>query len=258
MRKKSLILCGFAVIMGVFGGFLRWLQNINAFEADTGLAIPHSPWSYAVMLFAVLFAILLLVWLREYRHLKFASGYPEVYAKTIPFVSVAAVIIGALVGVGGLLTLYRAVTTSKSAFDLILGLFSILCAFGLASLIMSVDKPKKEKKSGVFGAVTTVFFLCFWLIAAYKYSASDPVIWHFAPRLLTICAMILAFYYIAGFVFNKPRPLASLYFGLLGVFMGISVLVDTYPVGEQLITFGFAASIVILSFSQLNSAENIS
>ena len=255
MRKKSLILCGFAVIMGIFGAFLRWLQNMNAFEVDTGLEIPNSPWSYAVLLLAVLVAVLLIIWLRSYRSASFAPGFPEVYAKSLPFVSIAAYVLGALVAVGGLLTLYRAVIVSKTAFDIILGFFSIFAAFGLTSLIKSIDKPKTDKKSGAFGAAATVFYLCYWLIASYKYSAADPVIWHFAPRLLTICAMILAFYYIAGFVFNKPKPLSALYFSLLGIFAGIMVLADAYPLGEQLITFSFVAAMVILSFSQLNSAE---
>ncbi|MEA4895774.1 MAG: hypothetical protein VB064_11000, partial [Oscillospiraceae bacterium] len=90
------------------------------------------------------------------------------------------------------------------------------------------------------------------LIASYKYSASDPVIWHFAPRLLTISSTVLAFYYIAGFVFNKPRPLASLYFSLLGTFLCLTVLADSYPLGEQLITVGFLAAMTLLSFKQIS------
>jgi len=256
MRKKSLKLCGFTVIMGIFGAFLRWLQNINIFEADTGLAIPHSPWSYAVILFAVLFAVLLFVWLRSYRSVGFASSYPEVYSETVPFVTVAAYIIGALIAVGGVLTISRAVSTSKTAFDLILGLFSFICAAGMTTFILSVGKPKKKNR-GAFGAAVAVFFLCFWLIASYKYSASDPVIWHFAPRLLTISATILAFYFIAGFVFNKPKPLATLYFSLLGTFMCIVVLADTYPLGEQFITVGFLAAMTLLSFSQASGAKDV-
>jgi hypothetical protein len=256
MRNKSLKLCGFTVIMGIFGAFLRWLQNSNIFEADTGLAIPHSPWSYAVILFAALFAILLFVWLRKYRDIGFASNYPEVYSGTVPFVTVAAYIIGAVIAVGGILTVSRSVSTSKTAFDLILGLFSLICAAGMTTFILSIGKQGK-KSSGVFGAAVTVFFLCFWLIASYKYSAADPVIWHFALRLLSISATILAFYFIAGFVFNKPKPLASLYFSLLGTFMCLVVLADSYPLGEQLITVGFLAAMALLSFSQVSGAKDV-
>ncbi|MFB0921546.1 MAG: hypothetical protein QMB62_11820, partial [Oscillospiraceae bacterium] len=245
----------FTVIMGIFSAFLRWLQNVNIFESDTGLAIPNSPYSYAVVLFAVLFAVILLVWLRRYRDIGFASNYPEVYSAAPPFTKVAAYIIGALIAVGGILTVYRSVINSKTAFDLILGLFSFVCAAGMITFLLSAGKPEK-KSSGSFGAAATVFFLCFWLIASYKYSAADPVIWHFAPRLLSISATILAFYFIAGFVFNKPKPLASLYFSLLGTFMCLTVLSDSYPIGEQLITVGFLAAMILLSFVQVSGAKN--
>lgn len=254
MRKNSFNICGFTVIMGVFGAFLRWLQTLSVFETDTDLATPHSPWSYAIVLFILLFAVLLFVWLRKLKNVGFALKYPEVYSKTIPFVSVAAYAIGALIVTGGVLTLIRSVHTSKSVFDLILGLFSFVCAAGMTSFLLSLEKPEK-KKSGVFGAVSTVFYICFWLIAAYKYSASDPVIWHFALRLLAISATVLAFYFIAGFVFNKPKPLASLYFSLLGTFLCLTVLADSYPVGEQFITVGFLSAMTLLSYSQLNSAR---
>ncbi|PKM72574.1 MAG: hypothetical protein CVU91_09320 [Firmicutes bacterium HGW-Firmicutes-16] len=240
--------------MGIFGAFLRWLQNINIFEADTELAISHSPWSYAVVIFALLFAVLLFVWLRRYRAVGFASSYPAIYSETVPFVTVAAYIIGVIIAIGGVLTISRAVSTSKTAFDLILGLFSLICAAGMTTFILSVGKPEK-KNSGAFGSAVAVFFLCFWLIASYKYSASDPVIWHFAPRLLTISATILAFYFIAGFVFNKPKPLTSLYFSLLGTFMCLAVLADSYPLGEQFITVGFLAAMTLLSFSQVSGAK---
>ena len=254
MRNKSLKLCGFTVIMGIFGAFLRWLQNQNIFEADTGLAIPHSPLSYAVILFVLLFAVLLYLWIRRLKAVDFPAKYPDVYSKSIPFVTIAAVLIGAVMAIGGVLTLVRAVKTSGTVFDLILGIFTFLCAAGLTTLIISAGKPAKAN-SGYWGAISIVFYLCFWLIAAYKFSAADPVIWHFAPRLLAISATVLAFYFIVGFVFNKPRPLASLYFGLLSTFLCIITLADAYPIGEQLITFAFVASLTLLSFSQVNGAS---
>ena len=253
MRNKSLKLCGFTVIMGIFGAFLRWLQIQNIFEADTGLAIAHSPLSYAVVLFALLFAVLLYLWIRHLKTVDFPAKYPEVYSKSFPFVTITAALIGSVMAIGGALTIFRAVKTSGTVFDLVLGLFTLICAAGITTLIISAGKPAK-KNSGYGSAISIVFYLCFWLIAAYKFSAADPVIWHFAPRLLAISATLLAFYFIAGFVFNKPRPLASLYFGLLGTFLCIITLADSYPIGEQLITFGFVASLTLLSFSQINGA----
>jgi len=253
MRKKSLTICGFTVIMGIFAAFLRWLQIQNIFEADTDLVTPHSPWSYALIAFVLLFAVLLGLWIGKLKSLDFPSKYPQVYSKSIPFVSIAAVLISAVMVIGGVLTVIRALNPSGTIFDLILGLFSLLSAAGIATLIISASKPEK-KSNGYFGAICIVFFLCFWLIAAYKFSAEEPATWTYAPRLLAIAATLLAFYFIAGFVFNKPRPLASLYFGLLGSFLCIITIADSYPIGEQFITVGFVASLTLLSFSQISGA----
>ncbi len=254
MRKTAFKLCGFTLVMGIFSAFIRWLQRINGFEPETGLAITGSPYGYAVAGFILLFAILLLVLVRRLSGLCFDERFPQIYAKGIPFVMIPAGLVGAVTALGGILTLLRAVSTSKTIFDLVLGVFALLCAAGMASLILASAKPGK-RKNGVFGAVSTVFFLCYWLIAAYKYSAADPVLWHFAPRLLSICALVLACYYHAGFVFKKPKPLSALYFSGLSVFLCITVLADAYPTGEQLITLGFAVLLSLLSFAQLSSAE---
>lgn len=254
MRKKAFILCGFTLIMGIFAALLRWLQNLNAFEPDTNLAIPNAPTSYAVVLFAVLFAILLFLLVRNLKENDFASSFPEVYSSNIPFLGIAAWIIGAIMAIGGLLTINRFLQDSHSMFDLILGCLSFVSAAGTISLITSSAKAGKQS-SGSFGAVSSVLFLCFWLIASYKFSASDPVVWHFALRLLAISAALLAYYFMAGFVFNKPRPLSSLYFSLLGAFLGIMVMTDSYPIGEQLISLGFIATMLLLSFAQISSLK---
>ncbi len=255
MRNKSLKLCGFTVIMGIFGAFLRWLQIQNVFEAETGLATRNSPWSYALISFVLLFAVLLWLWVRSLRNVDFPSKYPEVYSKGVPFAPIAAIFIGIIMAVGGVLTLLRSVQTSKTVFDLVLGLFTFVCATGMATFIGSASKINK-KSQGFFGAISIVFYLCFWLIAAYKFSAKDPITWNYAPRLLAIAATLLAFYLIAGFVFNKPRPLASLYLGLFSTFLCIITIADTYPIGEQLITVGFIASLTLISFSQINGASS--
>ena len=169
MRNRSLKLCGFTVIMGIFGAFLRWLQIQNTFDTETDLFVSNSPWSYAVVVFFVLFAIVLFRWVRGMKDLRFPSKYPEVYSKGVPFAPIAAIFIGIIMAVGGVLTLLRSVQTSKTVFDLVLGLFTFVCATGMATFIGSASKINK-KSQGFFGAISIVFYLCFWLIAAYKFN----------------------------------------------------------------------------------------
>ena len=254
MRKKSLKLCGFTCIVGIFGAFLRWMQMINITEPETNLVKPYSPWSFALVVFFILGAGLIFLSVRSLRNLEFPQTYPEVFSRSFSIYKISAVIIAVAMALGGVLTVFRALSSSRSVFDLVLGLFAIICSGAVFSFVMSANKPKKEG-SGTAQSVIIILFLCFWLIAAYKFSASDPVIWHFAPRLLAISATILAFYFVLGFVFRKPTPLMSLFFCQLGTFLCIITLADNYPMGEQFITLSFAALMTLLSFAQLNNAE---
>lgn len=254
MRKISLKLCGFTCIMGIFGAFLRWMQMINISEPETNLVKPYSPWSFALVLFVILGSGLLIMYVRTLKNLDFPQKYPEVYSRGLPLYNVTSVIIGVLMALGGALMVFHALSSTRSVFDLVLGLFALVCALAVSFFVISANKTKKAG-SGSAPSVLIILFLCFWLIAAYKFSASDPVIWHFAPRLLAIAATILAFYFVNGFVFAKPAPLLSLFFCLLGTFLCIITLADSYPMGEQLITLSFAALMTLLSFAQLNNAE---
>ena len=40
MRKSALTFTVTTLVLGIFGAFFRWLQNANAFDAETGCAIP--------------------------------------------------------------------------------------------------------------------------------------------------------------------------------------------------------------------------
>ena len=81
------------------------------------------------------------------------------------------------------------------------------------------------------------------------------MVWNFAIRLLCIASAILAFYYAAGFVFEKPHPLAALYFCQLTVFLAIVTEADVYPLGEQLIVLAFLLFALLLSVLQLGSID---
>lgn len=254
MRKKSLQLCGFTCIMGIFGAFLRWVQLAKIIEPETGLATAHSPWSYALVIFSLLSIVSLILWIRSFKKSGFPQKYPEVFFRGLPLYPIAAIAIGTVIALGGVLMILHSISPSGTVFDLVLGLFSLVCALSASSFLISANKPSK-KTGGSIQSIVIVLFLCYWLIASYKFSASDPVIWHFAPRLLAVSAAILAFYYVAGFVFNNPKPLLSLYFCQLGTFLCIITLADSYPLGEQLITLAFAALMTLLSFAQVSNID---
>lgn len=265
MHKNIFRLCGFTMVMGIFGAFLRWVQLGRAVEEDTGLFIAGSSWSWIMAAFLALVAAALVFLVRANKAPGFPETYPAVYAGGGHAAKGLAVLAGMLLALGGTLTIVYAMHTAATApaglngttdytpvFDLALGLFAVVCGIAAPSFIISASKPKPDKGYGK--ATILVLFLCFWLIAAYKYSADDPVVWNYAVRLLAVAATILAFYYAAGFVFEKPRPLSALYFCQLSAFLCIVTLADSYPAGEQMIVFAFILLTTLLSALQLGNA----
>ena len=240
--------------MGIFGAFLRWIQVLNISEPDTHLVKLGSPWSYALVIFFLLFTVLLILWIRSFRAMNFPQKFPDVFSRELPIYSIASYAIGAIMALGGVLSILHALSLSGTIFDIVLGFFALVCAISASTFILTANK-RENKGSGVAQSVIIIFFLCFWLIAAYKFSASDPVYWNFAPKLLAISATILAFYFIEGFVFNKPKPLLSLFFCQLGTFLCIITLADSYPIGEQLITIAFAMMMLLLSYAQISNTD---
>lgn len=255
MHKKSFIICGIACIAGIFGAFIRWVQNTSAFEPETGLSIPHSFWNYGMAIFMVLCAAALIFLIRSLRGYKSLDSYPEAFSggKLICTISSFASLI--LMGAGGLLTFIGAARQrlsvtgdmSSAVFDLIGGLFAIAGAVALFIALRGINNAKASARRAPF--IIVVLFMCFRLINEYKTCASDPVIWHFAVRILAIAAVLLAFYYLAGFCFDSAKIWRTIYFSLLGVILNISTLADSVSAGYHLITVGLTLS--LLTFSLL-------
>lgn len=249
MRKKSFELCGFTVVMGIFGAFLRWLQATSVFEPETGLARPNAFMSYALALIILATAAALIFWVRSLKNLSHPDKYPEVMAREASAYPLVAIILGALIALGGVMTTIGSLQ-SRSIFDLISGLLAIVCAISLTMLIRNAQKNGSGAK---FFSLAIVLFLCFWLVATYKACSSDPVIWHFAPRLLAVSASLLAFFYVAGFAFERPRFLSTLYFCQLSSFLCIITLADPLPLAEKIIFLSLALSTQLISLALINN-----
>ncbi len=254
MQKKSLKICGLTAIMGVFGAFIRWVQSLSAFEEGTGLAIPNAPWSYVLFIFMLATLTVIIFMVRSFKKDRFSADFATAMAYENRFIDISAIFIGVIMAVGGAAELFSSLKTDPmNIFGIITGAFAIICAACIASFLRSPRRDHPDTR-GRSMSVIVVLFLCYWLISTYKMFSSDPVIWHFAPRLLAISAAILAYYFVAGFPFNKPRPMLSVFFCLLGAFLLIITLADSLMIGEQLIAFSIAAMLLLVSFVILSNA----
>lgn len=256
MLNKSLKLFGFTCIFGVFGAFFRWLQNITAFEAETGLAISGARWSIVMLVYMVLMAAVLFVYVRKLKTCAFPTEYSSAFNTPTPIFDIAAYILAGAMAFGGLMTLFSAVTPPYAIFELITGLFAIVVAICLVAFLRSTKRDHAETR-GAGASLVVDLFMCFWLIASYKTFASDPVVWHYAPRLIAICACVLAFYYLAGYPYRKPKPLQTVFFSNLAAFLFIITLADNYSFGKQLMALSCAGTLSLYSILLVcNAKEN--
>lgn len=252
MQKKPLMFCGLTAMMGIFGAFLRWLQNMQGFETGNGLPITYSPWHFVVLIYLVGFAAWLLWYLRREKSNAQPAAYPEVFACNSKFFKAGAVVFSLLMAVSAIVTLIGVVTAApeeRSVFDLILGLFGIVCAICFMSFINGTRG--KNVRNGGFAGIVIVIFYCYRLISTYKTFASDPVTWHFAIQIMSVAACLLAFYYVSGFAYGSPKMLPTVYFCHLGAFLAIISCADNVPLGLTLIAVATAGMLLLISYAQL-------
>ena len=247
MLNKSLKLFGFTCIFGVFGAFFRWLQNMTAFEPETGLAISGARWSVIMLLYMVIIAAALaFIVFKKLKPCQFSEEYGSAFDTPTPLFDIIAVVLAAVLGAGGLISLFPALVPPYSIFELITGLFAIVAAACLIGFLRSTKRDHAETR-GAGLALVVDLFMCFWLIASYKTFASDPVIWHYAPRLIAICACVLAFYYLAGYPYRKAKPLQTIFFSNLAAFLFIITLADDYSIGKQLMALACIGTLCLYS-----------
>lgn len=248
MPKKSFVLCGLACIAGIFGAFIRWIQNMTGFDPQTGLAIEGSPWGavlvvYLLVIAAVFFFVVR--WLKNNKKLTTEGSFPEAFLGGPIVCSVIAFLSFVLIAAGGMLTIYNTVRGVYSMFELISGGFALIAAVCVYAFLTNVN-AEDQSSSGAAFLITTVY-LCFRLIAEYRANASDPIIWNFAIRILAICAVIMVYYYFSGYCFDKAKPYRTLYFSFLATVLSVTTFSDGVSNIYHLITAGLALAQLLLT-----------
>lgn len=246
MRKEAGLMCVFTCVMGALGLFLRWIQNNNVFEPETGLAQRGSAWSGLLVAVCVITALGILGFVANLRGHKTETQYrTALRGKTILYPALAGVL-GAVMLVGAVMLL---TTAGDQPFPGLQRVLAVLAAACGACLPLLAVGPKKDSDGSMMclGSFVPVVFLCFWLIVSYKENSANPVVWAYCIEILAISAAIMAYYYTAGFAFEKPRPLSTIYFCLLGAFFSMTTLADTRPVSKQL--FFVAIAVMLLAFA---------
>ena len=224
MRKSAITVTVTTLVLGVFGAFLRWLQNTSAYEAETGCIVPFHGTTivlviYCVFAVAAILAINLL-WLRRYTGaadiaaLHGATGLPAALSWVfgVAFVLCACVL------------MFSAAHGRYSLVQRLLGAFGILA--GLSFPFLPGKQDGSSRALGRAAAMTVTLFCCYWLVCCWRDHSANPVIWSFVMEVLAVAATTVAFYYIAAFHYGAGRGNRALPVVQLAVLFDLVTLFD--------------------------------
>ncbi|MCD7846246.1 MAG: hypothetical protein LUG57_10450 [Oscillospiraceae bacterium] len=244
MQSEAYRLTGAAAVVSAMGFMLRWLQNINILDEETGLA-DKGPVSTVVVLYIAAAVLALVGCLIQLRRCKAPLEGEAALAAHTPVYTWALYAIAALLALSGVMQVFQAGDSLWPGMYRIGGLGTILGAVGLLMLASGGGSKEKAQWSRRIGSGLLILFGAIWLISAYREAATDPVLWRFAPEILAICAVLMAFYYMAGYYFDSPRPMYTLFFCELGAFLSVMPAIDDMPMGEAL-RFGAVALLLFV------------
>lgn len=258
MRKNALTITLAALVAGIFGAFVRWLQNMNAFEDDTGLQIigaKTSVFMTAYLIAAALLFVLAAVYAQKRLHAPEGGRALCTAGGRLP--CVLSKLLSAVTALCGVLLIVQSGSFEYPLAAKILGACAIICA---AVSAVGVYTAPGRPVMRPWVSLAPVLFGCVWLVVSYKNNAEDPVVWHYAIEILALCAAIMGRYELAAQFYRKNAKLAyALAFSSLAVVMCVTALADERPMCMQLLLAAEAAWQAMWLFvmtENLSSAEN--
>lgn len=225
MRKDALTITLTTLVLGIFGAFLRWLQNMNLYD-DEGLAARGAGISIVLAVYLIAAAVVLLLivrlWLRRYvfpadagAALRCRTFVPAVLSWVMAAVLVAA----------SLVLLFSADLAAFPTLQRIFGAAGILAGLCIPGLFpkRGTDAPGAAAKSA--SAFLTLFF-CYWLVFSYKLGSDEPQFWAYAPGLLAVAAALLGVYYLTAIFYGRARPMATMFLLPLAAVLNLTTVFD--------------------------------
>lgn len=259
--RKDIALPVLAAAGGAAGFFLRRWQLAAAYDPGTGLFAHGAPATFALLTLFVLLALAFLLLTRRGKEgaddFLPAFGCPGAGQMTALaaacFLMFAAGGLGLLEGFRGL----RLWQADPSAYQmsvpgsrLLAGGLCILAGFGV--LLMGRMAYRGELNGAAcFLAPFPALAGLVWLFSTHLEYGTEPVLMKYGVQLFAALALTLAHYYAAGFLYGRPRPRRTLFFGLTGVALGITSLADRPGLFHAAAAVAFSLSAAALSTSLL-------
>ncbi len=227
MQSEAYKLTGFTAVAGALGFLLRWLQDMQILDAETGLAEQGRPISYIVAAVIVLMAAGLGAAAFSLRRCEIPAEPEKALAGKSFLYTAVCVVPAVLLFAAGVMMLFTAWPESQATVRRLSGAGAMLAAIGTVLVAVNLKDPEKAGPRRV-GVALLILFGGLWLIAEYKSAASDPVLWRYAVEILAVCAALLSYYYIAGYFYGEPSPRLAVFCCFMGTFLCIMSAVDEH------------------------------
>lgn len=247
-------MCVGSAVLAAFGGFLRWLQNQVSFEKDTGLAVRGSIWPYVVALWLLVGAVYFIVVVRRMQgkgRVRLPQTFAHAYRPDYLLIPLLSLVFGLIMMVGGALLLLRTpLSEMQRSLLVILGGIAVLTglSFPIYLLRAGEENPPSTLRA-VLGSLPIALF-AFWLVVSYKMHIVNPTVSAYALEIVTICACAIAFFRLAGFAFESPKPGRAAFWGSYGAFLCLMSMADSRYLGLQLLLIA-AAGMLLLQVWQI-------
>ena len=254
MRKDALKIVLITAVAGVFGMFLRWLQNLNAFEADTGLAAAGAATSVIMLVYLLLalalFAVLTWYLLRQFEASDKVTQALKSESKLPALLSRAGAVLLAAAGVAMMFTAH------DQPHPLLTRLLAA-CVIVLAASVpfLSVKEEEGKNSKNPLALIGTLF-CCVWLVCVYRDHAEDPVLWAFAVEVLAVVANTLGCYELGAYFYGRAKPARALFFAQTAAFLNLCTLTDERSTAAQALFSVFAGGMLLLEYLLLANLQH--
>ena len=240
MPKKVMEISCYVAGAGAFGVLLRWLQDQLAFNED-GLPDPSA---FHVMLPAFILICAAVFWRFVKRYDKAGFSVPESFSAAFRnegrLYAFLRWVIGGLMVVGGIVLLMTSELDKYAGMLRVLSILAILAGVSFTTLTTLANRENAKPDLLCVFAFVPIFLYAAWLVYCYRANSINSVVWAYVVEVGTVIMAMVAFFRVAGFPFNAPKPRRCLFDIMLAAMLCLLSLADERYMGLHLILFSTA------------------
>lgn len=236
---KAVLLIVLSLLFGAGGAAIRYFELDRGFDA-LGLPITGNMYSMALIVLSAFFAVLsvaVVLWLGMGK----VKQHPSARVKSGFFCCLTGIISAAALGYGAYLRWFACTAEAAEQYVPVALIDKLICGFmaaGAVALLIAVILFAAKGKLSGYLLILPVVAMCVLLVGVFREWCTDPVILHFAYRLLAIIVVMLAAYFYCAIGFGHSNAAFSLIVSMLGVFLGLVSLAESTALCDRVL-FGF-------------------